>query len=149
MVNCNENTAKAVLDANVQYHNLIASHYDSDASTSMLYTKKAQNRFEEMAIFFRKETDGALWIDIGCGTGNILKFATRYFSKAIGFDISPEMLKLAQERELDARQGNSDELPISSGTADVVSAVSVLHHLFDPDVTFSEAYRVLKRGGYL
>jgi len=79
MVSCNENTAKAVLDANVQYHNLIASHYDSDASTSMLYTKKAQNRFEEMAIFFRKETDGALWIDIGCGTGKYTEVCDTVF----------------------------------------------------------------------
>lgn len=137
-----------VLQANVEYHDLIAAEYESDASAEFIFTPKVQRRIEAIVELLCDRTGGDLWVDVGCGMGNVLKFADKYFGRAVGFDVSVGMLRLAQERRLNVSLGNAQALPILSGTVDVVSAFSVLHHLFDPKPALTEIYRVLKPGGY-
>jgi ubiquinone/menaquinone biosynthesis C-methylase UbiE len=138
----------AVLQANIEYHNLIANSYESDDDTAFIFTPKVQSQIETIVKWLRGRTEGEVWIDVGCGTGNVLKFAAQAFCRAVGFDVSVGMLRLAQERGLDARVGDAKALPISSGAADVVSAFSLLHHVLDPRPVLAEAYRILKSGGY-
>jgi ubiquinone/menaquinone biosynthesis C-methylase UbiE len=42
---------------------------------------------------------------------------------------------------------NTERVPLDSGIADVVTANSFLHHLYDIRPTLSEAFRVLRKGG--
>jgi ubiquinone/menaquinone biosynthesis C-methylase UbiE len=137
-----------VLQANIEYHDLIANSYESDTDSAFIFTPKVQSQIETVVKWLRDRTEGEVWIDVGCGTGNVLKFAAQSFGHAVGFDVSVGMLRLAQERGLDARVADAKALPISSGAADVVSAFSVLHHVLDPKPVLAEAYRILKCGGY-
>ncbi len=43
----------------------------------------------------------------------------------------------------------NEPLPVESDLADAIVSISVLEHLRRPEVMLSEAYRVLKPGGYL
>lgn len=96
---------------------------------------------------------GARVLDIGCGTGDILKFlpAVDY----TGFDISPDYIESAKRKFGDRGRffcepvGSSVNVPESS--FDVVLAHGVLHHLDDDEVMslFSIAHRSLKPGGRL
>lgn len=137
-----------VLQANVEYHNIIAAQYETDVSAAFIFTAKVQRTIESVVNLLSSRTEGKLWVDVGCGTGNVLKFAQKHFQRAIGIDVSVEMLRLAQNRKLSVSLGNVKMLPILSGTVDVVSAFSVLHHMFDSKVAFDEIHRVLKPGGY-
>ncbi len=90
-------------------------------------------------------------LDIGCGTGNILRLGKDWFKRTIGLDVSHSFL-----RELHIRHGfkelavgEADLLPIKSESIDFVSCYALLHHLFDHKNLFQEAYRVLKKGGIL
>ncbi len=138
-----------VFQANIDYHNRIAEQYESDVITALLFAPRLQGVIESIVKLLQARTEGRVWVDVGCGTGNVLKFADHHFGQAVGFDISAGMLRLSRQRALQVGFAGAQDLPVASGTADVVSAFSVLHHLFDPKPALAEAYRVLKPGGYL
>lgn len=139
---------RQVLRANIEYHDLVAEDYEQDVGGTLIFNPKTQQQIDALVNVFRERTEGQLWVDVGCGTGNVLKYAHKHFAQAVGFDVSVGMLRLAQERGCNVGLGDAQALPISSGSADVASAYSVLHHLFDPVEAIREAYRVLKPGGY-
>src|SRR4051812_391329 len=97
----------------------------------------------------------ALAVEIGCGLGRICHALASRFDRVIGVDISPEMLKQANELvtddNVDFVQGNGVDLDgIETASADVVLSFTVFQHI--PDVSVicdyvTEAGRVLKPGG--
>lgn len=92
-------------------------------------------------------------LDIGCGTGDILKFLPSV--DYMGFDISQDYIASAKRNFGSRGQffcepvGTSIDVPESS--FDITLAHGVLHHLDDEEATalFSIAYRSLKPGGRL
>jgi len=138
-----------ITKANAIYHNLVARNYEKSLSTTGAFEKFGQSRIKEIVRFLRKKTKGDFFLDVGCGTGNVLKFATPYFKNAIGIDVSIEMLKTAKKRELSGLLADCYKVPFKSNTFDVIACSSLLHHLYDPNQFLLEAYRILKRGGYL
>jgi ArsR family transcriptional regulator len=102
------------------------------------------------------ERSADLLVDLGTGTGRILKlFADRY-RRGLGFDLSPAMLGYARTK-LDAaglahaqvRQGDMLALPLADAVADVVVMHQVLHFFADPEPAIAEAVRLLKPSGRL
>jgi ubiquinone/menaquinone biosynthesis C-methylase UbiE len=78
--------------------------------------------------------------------------------RAVGLDVSPEMLAIARDRLMRAgltqcqvRLGDTYRLPFPNGGAltgfDAVLFHQVLHYLDDPQAALREAIRVLKPGG--
>ncbi|MFN7972722.1 MAG: class I SAM-dependent methyltransferase [Acidobacteriota bacterium] len=96
----------------------------------------------------RRESRQDLLLDLGCGTSGVLREAGGTFSRSIGFDISEGMRAVARERGFLALPAELTELPVRSSVADLVTAFSVLHHLYDPAPLIAEAARVLKPGGF-
>jgi SAM-dependent methyltransferase len=100
---------------------------------------------------------GETLIDIGCGAGTDLLLAARRVGprgKAIGVDMTPAMAERARAgaREMgldhvEIRVGDALELPIESGTVDVVISNGVINLTPDKDRAYAEAFRVLKPGG--
>jgi SAM-dependent methyltransferase len=95
-----------------------------------------------------------LLVDLGTGTGRMLEIFASRCKRAIGFDISPEMLTLARSK-LDAmggancqvRQGDCANVPLEDSVADIVILHQVLHFLDDPQQAIGEAARILAPGG--
>jgi len=141
--------AEQVREANISYHDAIANEYECDPSTALVFGKRAQTRINGVIQFLSQNTGGGLFIDIGCGTGNVLKFAQKAFHKAIGIDISTGMLSIARNRGLNVCLADAINLPMESSTVDGISCFSVLHHLYQQKPFFLEFFRVLKPGGYL
>lgn len=92
-------------------------------------------------------------LEIGCGTGKNTGFLQTLAKKLIGADFSEEMLAIARTkiageevefRQLDLRE--SWELPANS--FDLVTCSLALEHIENIDFVFSEANRVLRRGGH-
>jgi len=144
-------TQEEVLSANVEYHNKIAARYEKDASTRLLFEESPNSgrRIEGVMKYLEEETAGEKFLDIGCGTGNVLSRAAKRFKEAVGIDASAEMLKISEAKGLNVVQGDALALPWPAGTFDAVSAFSVVHHFLRPGDILKEAYRVLKDGGYL
>jgi ArsR family transcriptional regulator len=97
------------------------------------------------------------FLDAGTGTGRMLELIAPHAKRAVGIDVSPDMLAIARDRLLrgsirnaQVRLGDIFRLPFPNGSAgsgfDVVLFHQVLHILDDPGAAVSEAARVMAPG---
>jgi ubiquinone/menaquinone biosynthesis C-methylase UbiE len=100
------------------------------------------------------------FLDAGTGTGRMLELIAPHAKRAVGIDVSPDMLAIARDRLLRAdihnaqvRLGDTYRLPFLNGASgngfDVVLFHQVLHYLDDPGAAVAEAARVMAPGGRL
>lgn len=95
-------------------------------------------------------------VDLGTGTGRILEVFAPCTKRAVGIDLSHEMLAVARtnlERaglhHCQVRQGDIYSPPLPPRSADLVTLHQVLHYLDRPAVAIAEAARLLRPGGLL
>ena len=94
-------------------------------------------------------------VDVGTGTGRMLELFAGKAEGALGIDRSPEMLRMARVKLVEAglpaevRQGDMYALPLGSGSADTVIIHQVLHYAQQPASAVAEAARLLGPGGRL
>ena len=96
-------------------------------------------------------------LDIGCGGGaNVKKLLEKSpHGKVTGIDyseISVEKSQKINKAEISNKrckilQGNVMELPFENETFDVITAFETIYFWSDIDQSFSQIYRVLKKGG--
>jgi SAM-dependent methyltransferase len=107
---------------------------------------------------FAKIKKGDVVIDLGSGAGNdafIARHETGETGKVIGIDFTPAMVARARQNaevrgfnNVEFRQGDIEEMPVSNGTADVIVSNCVLNLVPNKDRVFKEIFRVLKPGGH-
>jgi len=94
-------------------------------------------------------------VDIGTGTGRMIELFGAQADYAMGIDRSPEMLRLARAKLVDAvtpvefRQADVGALPLDDATADTVVMHQVLHYIPAPEGALREAARIVAPGGRL
>src|SRR5208337_3692469 len=96
-------------------------------------------------------------LDLGSGGGNTVFALHELYPKArmIASDLSVPLLRILKanlERHHEAMscsivQMNAEEIVFRDDQMDLVVGGSILHHLFTPEKTLRECYRVLKPGG--
>lgn len=93
-------------------------------------------------------------LDLGTGTGRILRLFAERTDQGVGVDSSREMLAIARAnleqarlRHLQVRHGDIYGLPFSNASADFITLHQVLHYLDEPGRALAEAGRVLRPGG--
>ena len=105
----------------------------------------------------------AIILDAGSGTGNALPALRARYPKArvIAFDLALAMLQRGRERAeapwwksflrqpANALCGDIEQLPLASGSVDLVWSNLALQWMNDPDRAFTEFNRVLAPGGLL
>lgn len=96
------------------------------------------------------------YLDLGTGTGRLLELIAPRATRALGIDNSREMLAVARARleaadlrNCSVRQADLYQLPLATGSFDLVTLHQVLHYLEDPAAAVAEAARVLRPGGRL
>lgn len=102
---------------------------------------------------------GEVVVDLGCGGGLDVFLAAAKVGptgKAIGIDMTPEMLALARQNaaksgcaNAEFHQATIDELPLASDSVDCVISNCVINLAPDKPAVFREIARVLKPGGRL
>jgi len=88
-------------------------------------------------------------LEVGCGTGLLLRQIARFARTARGVDLSPGMLAHARERGLDVVEGSVTALPFADASFDVACSFKVLAHVEPIDLALSEMARVVRPGGYV
>ena len=95
-------------------------------------------------------------VDLGTGTGAVLRRFAGQSQSSVGIDSSRDMLAIARVsleaaglRHVQVRQGEIYALPFPDGFADFVTIHQVLHFLEDPARALTEAARILEPGGRL
>ncbi len=100
----------------------------------------------------------AVWLDTGCGSGNLVGKAVKDFAKThfILADPSEAMLSVAREKfendkdvDLEFIQSGTERLDCAKESIDVITAI-MSHHYFDIEMrkkATENCYRMLKEGG--
>lgn len=107
---------------------------------------------------FAKIKKGDVVIDLGSGAGNdafIARTETGETGKVIGIDFTPAMIEKARANaeklgyhNVEFRQGDIENMPVSANTADVIVSNCVLNLVPNKDGVIKEIFRVLKPGAH-
>jgi ubiquinone/menaquinone biosynthesis C-methylase UbiE len=100
--------------------------------------------------------DEARVLEIGCGAGPIAEILAGWpgVARVVGIDPSAVLIERAQEQRgsisnLSFQHGDGRALPYHDADFDVVVIHTVLCHVAGPKDILSEAFRVLRPGGWL
>ncbi|HVN83398.1 MAG TPA: class I SAM-dependent methyltransferase [Candidatus Binatia bacterium] len=89
-------------------------------------------------------------LDLGCGTGIMLKELATEQRFVCGYDGSSLALSFCHRRGLnDLVQGDASVLPFGTECLDLVTALDVIEHLDDDEGCVREMARVCRRGGHV
>ncbi|HEX4131427.1 MAG TPA: arsenite methyltransferase [Pirellulales bacterium] len=110
-------------------------------------------------LAFASLRPGEVVVDLGCGGGlDVLLAASKVGStgRAIGIDMTPEMIALARRnankiaaRNVEFYEATIERLPLADGSADCVISNCVINLASDKMAVFHEIARVLRPGGRL
>lgn len=136
-------------DSAAHWDKMVLEGYDEINVRTDSYVRRFDDGFRMSEI-----QDGALVLDLGCGTGNgTLYWHERRQLNIVGLDISGEMLRVCAAK-LEAAalpslvlRANGERLPFRDNTFDNIISFEALEHTPNPDLFITEAGRVLKRGG--
>ena len=139
----------------------------ADPITSDLYVTGETDELPEAAVLaslgcgnptaLAELREGEVVLDLGSGGGiDVLLSARRVgpTGKAYGLDMTDDMLALARRnageagvKNVEFLRGRIEEIPLPSGTVDVIISNCVVNLSGDKRRVLSEAFRVLKPGG--
>jgi len=112
-------------------------------------------------LAFASLRPGEIVVDLGSGGGLDVFLAANKVGptgKAIGIDMTPEMIELAKRNarngpggkpieNVEFHLGHIDELPLADASVDVIISNCVINLALDKRAVFHEMFRVLKPGG--
>jgi ubiquinone/menaquinone biosynthesis C-methylase UbiE len=91
-------------------------------------------------------------LDVGCGTGKLLRRASTYWPQAqlIGVDPANGMIEMAKRLTPNATfaTGMAEALPLQDASVDLALSTISFHHWQDQAAGIREVARVLRPGGY-
>jgi ubiquinone/menaquinone biosynthesis C-methylase UbiE len=92
------------------------------------------------------------FLDVGCGSGAAVRSAASIVRRAVGVDLSPGMIKRAQELAAGLTNAEfilaeSSDLPFADGAFTALLCTTSFHHYPDPEGAVREMSRVLSSGG--
>lgn len=85
-------------------------------------------------------------LDIGCGSGGLLRAVRNAGVACSGLDQAGPRLDALREEGFEVREGTAYELPFADRSFDWISMRHVPHHLERPGPALAEALRVARRG---
>ncbi len=140
-------------------HAQAATQYFSENARQWDFIRELYNqdsRVEDAMLAVPVNDPIQLLLDLGTGTGQILKLFSARTQGALGIDSSHEMLSVARAnlegaelRNCQVRYGDICRLSVETGAVDLVTIHHVLHYLDEPALALREAARVLRPGGTL
>jgi ubiquinone/menaquinone biosynthesis C-methylase UbiE len=98
---------------------------------------------------------GLSGIDIGCGEGHNTRMLARRGARLVGVDIAEVFVRHAARTEeeeplgIEYRVGNAVEIPFPDERFDFATAFMCLMDIPETELALSEAFRVIKPGGFL
>jgi len=152
---------------------MIMNHEDDDRLAERIkkanrdtYNRKSPEQYNENESIFNPRrratctsilndiaarTDADLFLDVGTGTGNLLRLAVPAFRRCVGVDIGERLLSKVAPDHPDVLFAAADAefLPFRDARFDGVSCYALLHHLLLHERLLAECHRILKPGGIL
>jgi len=137
---------KAVL----HHYDRLARIYDS------LYGEEQNTKIKSILKILKIECKD-LVLDVGCGTGLLIKHVASKVTHFVGIDLSGKAIKIASERscrlgikeKVSLIQADVDNLPFRDDVFDRIFALTLLQNVPEPNETIKEIVRVAKSGSQI
>lgn len=150
-------TAEEIKEANIAYHDAAAHEYDGKWGIDYGPLGKSQVLIKAKKALGRDIGHYPRALEIGTGTGyfGINLMQNGVIDQLVATDISEGMLAVVDDTAERLGLGDrvttlhteAEQMPLESGSFDLIFGHAVLHHLPDLDASFAEFMRLLKPGG--
>ncbi len=137
-------TERDVKAANIRvYEATIGDYHDAE-----IHADSASASRLVAALDLCKGVPKGWHVDVGCGGGNVLEVVNSTgIRPQIGIDVSLAALRIVRQKGYPVVLGDAECLPLANSSIAVLTASSVLHHLFAPNRLITEVHRALKPKG--
>jgi len=136
------------LSTKVKEYYIKVERYDWVAAADRIVGIESFFHRQRERVFWRlirKYSRGTVVLDVGCGTGLLLRHMN---DAAIGLDINPWSVAKAKERtQKQVVRADAEALPFQDSVLDIVVCTETLEHLPNPVGALKEMNRVLKKNG--
>ncbi|MFX0039177.1 MAG: class I SAM-dependent methyltransferase [Promethearchaeota archaeon] len=137
----------------------VGKYWDKNAENWVKLSRMGYDRCRDLInspAFFKMLPDisNLYGLDIGCGEGYNTRIAAKKGAKMDAIDISKTFIKYAKESEIEESLGikyqiaNATKLPYPDNTFDFAIATMSIMDISDNKKAITEAFRVLKSGGF-
>jgi ubiquinone/menaquinone biosynthesis C-methylase UbiE len=142
----NEMKTTKTLEANIEVHTRMADRYDIDEPH---FRPENQRKVRSILETLVRRTGGGRLLDVGCGTGFIIRLAHDLFDSIDGIDVTPAMLARVDVTPGNIRlhTGAAESMPFADATFDIASSYAFMHHVENHKLVLKEVARVLRSGG--
>ena len=140
--------------------NTVARHFSAASGQYDRYAQVQKQIAQVNLELLNKVTagqDAAYSVDLGCGTGIHTKSLAGMSENCLAIDISLGMLEMAKSNHAETTTaankaiqyctGDADNLPLQSGTVDIVHSSMALQWCSSPKIAIDEIARVLSENG--
>lgn len=144
------------------YSQANSAQIDSYVNLPLSHSENRQGEIADQKVSFVNDTLGAalnepdgnsqLWVDIGCGVGDILVSAQRVGYRTLGIETDPTQLRIAEKRGLRVLSEfltEESQAPIELSSAYVLSLFNVVEHVTDPKIFLEGICDSLPKGAHI
>jgi len=103
----------------------------------------------DLKVFFLSARSGARLLEVGCGSGEMLKWLADRGWQVEGLDFDPQAVQNAQAKGLRVHLGSVEQQGFPANSFDAIVMNHVIEHVPNPAALLHECYRILKPGGTL
>jgi ubiquinone/menaquinone biosynthesis C-methylase UbiE len=138
---------KEVINANIAVHSKLATFY---AKTEPHFRPENVAIVDARVKAIAEATKAKKLLDLGCGTGFMINVAKNHVKHVVGVDVTRAMLDQVDKTgpgTIELHEHDTGSFPAETGTFDMVTAYSFLHHLYDIEPTLGTAAKALRKGG--
>jgi SAM-dependent methyltransferase len=100
-----------------------------------------------LARELRRLPNPGLALDIGAAGGGNTRVLRQFGWRPMALEYAPTAAAFARERGLDVLRADAREMPLRTGSLDLVTAFDVLEHIEEDYLAAAEITRVLRPGG--
>lgn len=132
----------------------IMRDYDTMADNyDLQYREEQEEKYEAALSLLRLNADDRI-LDVGCGTGLLIRTIAGSIARAVGVDLSVRMLEYAKRRcgglmNVSLIRADADHLPLRGGMFDKAFAITLIQNMPDPGQTIRELVKAAGPGSRL